>query len=303
MSIRRRRAIPQVEAMESRALLSKGLPVLSMGTYAAVVSRVDRDLGALAKTGNLPLVTHALHQLSRAVPHGGDQLFPTWQAHLSIYQPTVPGSGSATEKQLLADLDQYIKQGVASGKFRVRGPGSTKFQPGPGNPASGPIGPINVNLPGNVTVVPNPPTASGNSIPYTLNYNFGYRNSSVTFTVPISSVTGGQFVLNATGQNRINWNLSNTMLLTGYRFTIVRPGTSASGTAFVTNAADQSGFFRTITYGASSGMLNQIVTMSNPTRPQFTYAYFQPQVTFRTFGPGTVFIQETPIFSNGGSPR
>lgn len=293
--------------MESRALLSRGLPVITMGTYAAVVSRVDRDMGALAKTGNLPLVTHALHQLSRAIPFGGHQLFPTWQAHLSIYQPTVPGSSAAAEKQLVADLNQYVKEGVTSGKFRVIGPGSAAFQSGGGSGGGGiessPIGPINVNIPANVTVVPNPPTASSNSVPYTLNYNFGYRNGSVTFTLPISAVTGGQFVLNATGQNRINWNLSNTMLLTGYRFTIVRPGTSASGAAFVTNAVDQSGFFRTITYGASGGMLNQIVTMSNPTRPQFTYAYFQPQVTFRTFGPGTVLIQETPIFSNGGSPR
>lgn len=300
MSKRRHRLIPHLETVESRALLSNVLPVLTMRTYGHVRSELNHDLAAAVRTRNLSQLTSSMHELSGQVPFGGKQLFPLWQASLGTYQPKMPGSALALRRELLADLNGYITQGVKSNELRVTGPGSARFSKGLGNPASGPIGPISVGRPSNVTVFPNPPVASGSTVPYTVNYNTGYLNGSVTFTIPINSLQGGQFVLNAAGQNRINWNLSRTMLLTGYKFTIIYPGTTAQGAAFVMNgASDQSNFFRVITFSASGGMLNQVVTMTNPTRPQFTYAYFQPVVTFRTFLPGNVVIQETPLFSNG----
>ena len=87
-----RRFAANVESLEGKALLST-LPIMTQNAFNQVLHQIDRAAGTLAKTHNPNAFVGDLSQISRKVPYGHGQLFPTWQADESIYDPSVPGSG------------------------------------------------------------------------------------------------------------------------------------------------------------------------------------------------------------------
>ena len=94
-------------------------PVLSGSTYQKAMRGIDRAAGTFAKTHNETAFVAALSQISTTIPYGHSQLFPTWQSDVSIYDPSVPGSGAAMVKQLDADLASYVQSSVADGEFKL----------------------------------------------------------------------------------------------------------------------------------------------------------------------------------------
>jgi hypothetical protein len=95
-------------------------PVLSHTTYAKVFKQIDKAAGTYAKTHNATLFDAALSQISREIPFGHSQLYPTWQADEGIYSPSVPGSGVQMVQQLKVDLRDYVQTSVADGSFRFQ---------------------------------------------------------------------------------------------------------------------------------------------------------------------------------------
>jgi hypothetical protein len=116
----RRRFQMNVESLEGKALLST-VPILSSSMVSQVLRLVDRAAGSFAKTHNENVFVSTLSQISTKLPYGHGDLFPTWQSDVSIYDPTVPGSGTAMVKQLKADLNDYVQSDAADGLVRLRG--------------------------------------------------------------------------------------------------------------------------------------------------------------------------------------
>ena len=123
----KRGASLRVETMESRELLSGGLPVLTMRAYDAVVGDVKDVMGTLAKTHDFGAAQSSLTKLSSSIPFGRRELSPTWVEDLGIYSPQAPRSGLTMQGRILGDLNRYIQGGVGAGTFRVVGTGSAAF--------------------------------------------------------------------------------------------------------------------------------------------------------------------------------
>ncbi len=127
-----------VEAMESKELLSGGVPTLTMNALNGVVGDVQRIMGNLVRTQNDAHASAALARLSARIPFGATQLNPTWQRDLSTFAAGKAPPGTLLKTQILRDLYNDVFQGVRNGEFRVVGPGSTIFYvlgPPPGVPA------------------------------------------------------------------------------------------------------------------------------------------------------------------------
>jgi len=116
----RRQFAANVESLEGKALLS-ALPMLSQHTFNQVLHQIDQAAGTFAKTRNPNAFDAALARISHEIPYGNAQLYPTWQADETIYDPTVPGSGMQMVKQLKVDLKDYVQSSVADGTIGVRG--------------------------------------------------------------------------------------------------------------------------------------------------------------------------------------
>jgi len=115
-----RRFQASLESLEGKALLS-ALPVLSQSTFSQVVQRLDNAAGTFAKTHNANAFDAALAQISFKIPYGHSQLYPTWQADESIYDPSVPGSGLQMLQQLKTDLTSYVRSEVSADAIRLKG--------------------------------------------------------------------------------------------------------------------------------------------------------------------------------------
>lgn len=109
--------------------------MLSSSTVSQVVRLVDRAAGTFAKTHNENAFVATLSQISTKLPYGHTDLFPTWQSDVSIYDPTVPGSGMAMVNQLKVDLKDYVQSDAAEGIVRLRG--NFGFDPPGGSGAAG----------------------------------------------------------------------------------------------------------------------------------------------------------------------
>jgi hypothetical protein len=116
----RRRFQAGIESLEGKALLS-AIPMLSQATFNQVLKQIDRAAGTFAKTHNENAFVGSLSQISYKVPYGHNQLLPTWQSDVGIYNPTVPGSGMAMVKQLKTDLTNYVQTAVSEGLIGARG--------------------------------------------------------------------------------------------------------------------------------------------------------------------------------------
>ncbi len=116
----RRQFAANVESLEGKALLST-LPILTQHTFNQALHQIDQAAGTFAKTHNPNAFDAALAKISYEIPYGHAQLYPTWQADETIYDPTVPGSGTQMVKQLKTDLKDYVQSSVADGTFGVRG--------------------------------------------------------------------------------------------------------------------------------------------------------------------------------------
>ncbi len=122
-----RKISPRLEALESKELLSAGLPVLTMRTLEHIEGRINAIMGTLARTNDTARAGEALTALSRRIPFGARQLAPAWRFDLRLYQPGVEGTGNVMNKQVLGDLDRYLIAGVGGKVFRVLGPGSSIY--------------------------------------------------------------------------------------------------------------------------------------------------------------------------------
>ncbi len=122
-----RKFLPRAEALESKELLSAGLPVLTMHTLHRVDGRISSIMGKLARTNDTAQAREELTALSRVIPYGARHLAPIWRSDLGVYQPGVAGSGKAMNKQVLGDLDRFLIAGVNGKAFRVLGPGSSIY--------------------------------------------------------------------------------------------------------------------------------------------------------------------------------
>lgn len=192
----KRSASLRVETMESKELLSGGLPVLTMQAYNAVVGDVENVMGTLAKTHDFRAAQFSLTKLSSRIPFGRQELSPTWVGDLGIYSPQAPRSGLKMQRQILGDLNLYIEGGVGAGTFRVVGRGSAVFG-GPQfkSPAVSAASVRIVNNTGlNITVVA---TLNGTAqritrqIPNTNTALFDFQSSSGNFiSINISQTNG-----------------------------------------------------------------------------------------------------------------
>jgi hypothetical protein len=95
-------------------------PVLSHTTYQKALNQIGRVAGTFAKTHNENAFVASLSQISTTIPYGHDQLFPTWQSDVGIYNPSVRGSGLVMVQQLKTDLTEYVQTAVADGSIRFR---------------------------------------------------------------------------------------------------------------------------------------------------------------------------------------
>jgi hypothetical protein len=120
MSTPRRRFQAGLESLEGKALMS-AIPVVTPSTLNSVLKQIDRAAGTYAKTHNPAQFDAALSNISRKIPFGHDQLFPTWQNDESIYDPATPGSGRDMVKQIKLDLKDYVQSSVADGTVRIKG--------------------------------------------------------------------------------------------------------------------------------------------------------------------------------------
>src|SRR5262249_36012546 len=109
-----RRTAPVVDVMEPRTLLSTGVPLLSGHALQGVVHEVRSITGTLVRTGNTSRASVALTRLSSRIPSGTEELAPTWRGDLALYRPGTPGSGMATERRIIGDLDRYVRGGSGS---------------------------------------------------------------------------------------------------------------------------------------------------------------------------------------------
>src|SRR4051794_39624253 len=102
------RATLRVEALEARWLPSGVTPVLTSHAYDTVVADVEHVVSNLVRTHDTARATDRLRTLSARIPFGSRQLAAAWMGDLASYNPAVPGSGQATEKLLLADLNRDV---------------------------------------------------------------------------------------------------------------------------------------------------------------------------------------------------
>jgi hypothetical protein len=123
--------------MEPRTLLSTGAPLLSGRALSNVVHDVRSIMHALARTGNTIRAGAELTSLSSRIPSGTEELAPTWRSDLALYRTHNPGSVSATEARVLADLDRYVRGGGGGSPVAAPAPppqpGSTQGTRGTGN--------------------------------------------------------------------------------------------------------------------------------------------------------------------------
>ena len=94
------------------------VPVLSNQTYNSVLKQIDQAAGTYAKNHSASAFDATLSRISSEIPYGHSQLYPTWQADETIYNPTVPGSGVQMVQQLKVDLKDYVATAVADGTIR-----------------------------------------------------------------------------------------------------------------------------------------------------------------------------------------
>jgi hypothetical protein len=122
-----RRTSLLVESVEPRWLPSGAFPVLTSHTYDSVVAHVRQVVATLAETHNTGRAASSLESLAARIPFGRGQLAPAWISDLALYDPTVPGSGRAAERVLLATLKRDVGFGVAEHEFRVSGEDAALF--------------------------------------------------------------------------------------------------------------------------------------------------------------------------------
>jgi hypothetical protein len=123
-----------VEEVEARQLPSGVTPVLTTHTLAAVVAGVERVATNLARTDNVAQAAASLERLSSKLPFGLRQLDPAWTLALAGFNAQVPGSAVAIEHQLLTDLKRDLATGIATGEFRLTGPGAATISRSLGAP-------------------------------------------------------------------------------------------------------------------------------------------------------------------------
>jgi hypothetical protein len=122
-----RRTVPRLEAMETRSMLSTVTPVLTMHTLRLVTAEVERAVVSLSRTHNMNLASARLARFGSQIPEGIRELVPVWEHDLAGYNPRIPRSGRALERQLLADLKHDVAAGVAAGEFRLAGTGAGAY--------------------------------------------------------------------------------------------------------------------------------------------------------------------------------
>jgi hypothetical protein len=114
----RKRLRPQVEGLEPKSLLSSSaLPVLTLHDYHKVLTSINHyTLGFSLDFSKSNLVSN-LTLVSKLVPFGKLELLPLWQKDVDAFNAKIKGSGCKMVVGIKNDFLEFVKQGVASGKF------------------------------------------------------------------------------------------------------------------------------------------------------------------------------------------
>jgi len=117
----RKRLAPQVESLESKALLSSsGLPVLTEDAVTNVLISINHYAVGFALDRSKSNLISNLTLVAELVPFGKRQLLPIWTKDVDSFNPKVPGSAHAMADKIKVDFLTFVKVGVASGKFVLR---------------------------------------------------------------------------------------------------------------------------------------------------------------------------------------
>jgi hypothetical protein len=134
------RMVPGVESMEKRdvpSTFSFGMPVLTTRALSTAIHSLDRALGTVAKTHDFNRLNWDLAKLSSRLPYGLRTVYGNLQSDMSIYDPTVRGSGLVMRQQMVSDLRSYAVSGIANHQFIVKGPGASFYYQAAANYYSG----------------------------------------------------------------------------------------------------------------------------------------------------------------------
>ncbi len=118
-------ALPGVDVMEPRLLLSIATPLLSRHALGGVVREVRAIVNTLAKTENTVQASAQLTGLSSQIPFGSEGLSPSWQSDIGLYRPHSARSIVTMERRIVGDLERFIQDGVEGGIQPVSGSAST----------------------------------------------------------------------------------------------------------------------------------------------------------------------------------
>jgi hypothetical protein len=130
-------ALPSVDVMEPRLLLSIAAPLMSRHALTGVVHELKAIVSTLAKTEDTVQASAQLAGLSLQVPSGSAALAVSWQSDIGLYRPHSTRSIVTTEKRLVGDLYRDIQGGGDGGNRPGSGSSTTTSttpiqSPGPG---------------------------------------------------------------------------------------------------------------------------------------------------------------------------
>jgi hypothetical protein len=125
----KKRLSPGLDVIESRTLLSTGVPLLSAHALNGVVHEVRSIMGRLLRTGDTGRASADLTALASRVPSGTEELAPAWRSDVALYRPHSSSSAIGAERRILGALYRYDRAGTDQGGSPVTGPGSTNAPP------------------------------------------------------------------------------------------------------------------------------------------------------------------------------
>ena len=195
-------ALPSVDLLEPRLLLSNAAPLLSNHAMNGVVREVRAIVSTLAKTQDIAQASAQLTGLASQIRYGSEGLAPSWQSDLGLYRPHSARSIVTAERRLVGDLDRFIKGGVPGGNQPVTGSGTTTSTApilSTGSSAAPPSTPMPTpshGTTGTPTPLPTPSLDSvriqnttGLALVVTVHLNVSqFQQPSITETIPANSI-------------------------------------------------------------------------------------------------------------------
>ncbi len=181
-----RKSTLSFERMESRCLLSAGMPVLTTATYDKLVKEVKAAVTSAAASEGRPVLVGSLEHLAESVPHGKADLLPFWKMVANSVPLNSMEHARTLQHELVATLDDDIQDSVAFGLFKFTGSASTSVS----TPVPAPVlfrGPVPCRDP-----VPNRPLVRKARL-VLFPHGFSTTASISPYPAPISSTTSARY--------------------------------------------------------------------------------------------------------------